>query len=435
MTSSRLFEPLTLPNGAVIPNRIAKAAMEENMADADHLPGPALRTLYERWSLGGAGLIISGNVMIDAEAMTGPRGVVLDAAQPLAPFVEWAKAAHAGGGHAWLQINHPGRQTPAALGQEAVAPSAIGVRIPGHEKLFPTPRALGEDEIVGLIEKFATTAQLVEQAGFAGVQIHSAHGYLISQFLSPLANARTDGWGGVLERRSRFLLDVVRTVRARVHRSFSVGVKLNAGDFQKGGFDIAEAALVVSRLEELGVDLVELSGGTYESPAMQGRATTGAGLTKGGYFVELARTIAARAGIPIMVTGGITTRAVAEDAVTPSSDRAAVSMVGIASALAFDPDLPRKWRDGAALATPVPRAPWKTPVGDVANMEMVRVQLRRLGRGVRPGACTSPYWALAAYGVRSGIAARRYRRWIEQRKTALPSSQGARGLLVAAPRR
>ncbi len=422
MTSLRLFEPLALSSGDILPNRIAKAAMEENMADAQQLPGPALRALYERWSRGGAGLIISGNVMIDARAMTGPAGVVLDSAQPLAPFTEWAKAAHSGGGRAWLQINHPGRQTPAALGQEAVAPSAIAVRIPGHEGRFPTPRALREDEIFDLIEKFATTAQLVEKAGFAGVQIHAAHGYLISQFLSPLANGRTDAWGGSLDRRSRFLVEVLRAVRARVHRSFSVGVKLNAGDFQKGGFDIVEAALVVSKLETLGVDLVELSGGTYESPAMQGRAASGEVPTRGGYFVDLARTIAARASIPIMVTGGITERAAAEAALTPGPRQAAVAMVGIASALAFDPDLPRAWLDDMALAPQVPRSPWKSPVGNVANMEMVRVQLRRLGRGKRAGACTSPLWALAAFGVRTGLATRRYQRWIGRRTAALGAS-------------
>ncbi|MGH7434138.1 MAG: NADH:flavin oxidoreductase/NADH oxidase family protein, partial [Polyangiaceae bacterium] len=404
MSTLRLFEPLALASGDVLPNRIAKAAMEENMADDDHLPGEALRRLYESWSRGGAGLIISGNVMIDARAMTGPRGVVLDAAQPLAPFVEWAKAAHAAGGRTWLQINHPGRQTPAALGQEAVAPSAIAVRIPGHENLFPMPRALEEREILGIIERFATTAHLVEKAGFSGVQIHAAHGYLISQFLSPLANARTDTWGGSLGRRSRLLIEVVKAVRARVHRTFSVGVKLNAGDFQKGGFDVEEAALVVGKLEGLGVDLVELSGGTYESPAMQGRAGSGDVRTGGGYFVALARTIAARSTIPIMVTGGIRDRAVAEDAVTSGADGAAVAMVGIASALAFEPDLPLRWRNGGSVAAEVARAPWKSPVGDVANMEMVRVQLRRLGRGLRPGACTSPYWALAAYGVRTKVA-------------------------------
>ncbi len=432
MTSLRLFEPLALPSGEILPNRIAKAAMEENMSDADQLPGPALRALYERWSRGGVGLIISGNVMIDARAMTGPAGVVLDSAQPLAPFVEWAKAAQAGGGRAWLQINHPGRQTPAALGQEAVAPSAIPVRIPGHEGRFAMPRALREDEIRDLVDKFATTAQLVEKAGFSGVQIHAAHGYLISQFLSPLANGRRDAWGGSLDGRSRFLVEVVSAVRARVHKSFSVGVKLNAGDFQKGGFDIAEAALVVAKLENLGVDLVELSGGTYESPAMQGRAASGEVLTRGGYFVQLARTVAARTAIPIMVTGGITERAAAEAALTSGPGGVAVAMVGIASALGFNPDLPLEWREDVALAPQVPRAPWKSPVGNVANMEMVRVQLRRLGRGQRPGACTSPLWALAAFGVRTAFTTRRYKKWLGRRTAALQdsaSSRGARGLL------
>jgi len=306
---------------------------------------------------------------------------------------------------------------------------AAGVR---SNRLGHGLRALREDEIFDLIDRFATTAQLVEKAGFSGVQIHAAHGYLISQFLSPLANHREDGWGGSLDRRSRFLVEVVRAVRARVHRSFSVGVKLNAGDFQKGGFDIAEAALVVAKLETLGVDLVELSGGTYESPAMQGRVASGDVLTHGGYFVELARTIAARASIPIMVTGGITERDAAETALTPAPGGAAIAMVGIASALGFYPDLPREWRNDMVLAPEVPRAPWKSPVGNVANMEMVRVQLRRLGRGRRPGAWTSPLWALAAYLVRTALTTRRYRRWLGRRSAALPdpaSSREARGLL------
>ena len=115
MSASPLFVPLTLPNGLVVPNRIAKAAMEENLADPEHLPGPALLRLYSRWADGGAGLILTGNVMIDARALTGPGGVVLDDAQPLAPFAAWARAIGAGGGLAWMQINHPGRQVYAAM--------------------------------------------------------------------------------------------------------------------------------------------------------------------------------------------------------------------------------------------------------------------------------------------------------------------------------
>ena len=195
---SPLFEPLVLVSGAVIPNRIAKAAMEENMADHAHLPGPALVRLYERWAKGGAGLILTGNVMIDATAMTGPAGVLLDSRQPIGPFRAWARAVS-------------------------------------------VPRALEPKEITALIERFATTAKLAEEAGFTGVQIHAAHGYLLSQFLSPLSNRRTDEWGGSLENRARMLLETIKAVRSRVAPEFCVSVKLNSADFQRGGFEVSDA--------------------------------------------------------------------------------------------------------------------------------------------------------------------------------------------------
>src|SRR5882757_1167438 len=270
-----LFAPLTLPNGTVVPNRIAKAAMEENMADSSQLPGEGLRRLYEGWARGGAGLVLSGNVMIDPAALTGPGGVVLDERQPMEPFRAWARAAMSGGGQAWLQINHPGRQVFAAMGQDAVAPSAIGLNMGAYSHLFSVPRALDEAGIAAIVARFATTARLAEAAGFSGVQIQAAHGYLISQFLSPLTNRRADAWGGELHNRARLLLDVVRAVRAAVAPGFSVAVKLNSADFQKGGFEASDATQVVRWLNELPVDLVELSGGSYESPAMQGAPQAG----------------------------------------------------------------------------------------------------------------------------------------------------------------
>lgn len=325
---SSLFAPLTLPNGAVILNRIAKAAMEENMADGSQLLGESLRRLYEGWAEGGVGLILSGNVMIDPTALTGPGGVVLDERQPIEPFKAWALAARRGGNQAWLQINHPGRQVFAAMGQEAVAPSAIGVDMGAYSHLFPVPRALDEAGIAGIVARFVSTAGLAEAAGFSGVQIHAAHGYLISQFLSPLTNRRTDAWGGELHNRARLLLDVVKAVRAAVSPGFSVAVKLNSADFQKGGFDASDAAQVVRWLNDLPVDLVELSGGSYESPAMQGapQATEGAppaGSTaaREAYFLDFARDISAVARMPVMVTGGIRRRTVAEQALKPSEGR------------------------------------------------------------------------------------------------------------------
>ncbi|HXR00897.1 MAG TPA: 2,4-dienoyl-CoA reductase, partial [Pseudomonas sp.] len=202
-----VFEKLVLPGGSVIANRIAKAAMEENMADADQAPSEALIRLYKAWAEGEAGLLISGNVMIDGRAMTGPGGVVLEDDRHLQRFTRWAKVGRSKGAQFWLQLNHPGRQMPANLGQPTWAPSAVAMdlgRMSGH---FNRPQAMTEAVIEEVIQRFARSARLAEQAGFTGVQIHAAHGYLISQFLSPLTNQRNDAWGGSLEQRARLLLE------------------------------------------------------------------------------------------------------------------------------------------------------------------------------------------------------------------------------------
>ena len=255
-------------------NRVGKAAMEEGMAGAGQLPDERLFSLYRRWGAGGAGLLITGNVMVHAEALTGPGGVVLDESSPLAPFTAWAEAAKSGGAAVWMQINHPGRQVPAAQPGVAWAPSAVSVDLGRHSGRFARPVAMTAAQIEATIARFAVTASRAEDAGFDGVEIHAAHGYLLSQFLSPLVNKRTDAWGGSLENRARMLLDVVRAVRASVSPSFAVAVKLNSADFQRGGFDLDDARRVITMLEPLGVDLVELSGGSYESPAMSGGPRT-----------------------------------------------------------------------------------------------------------------------------------------------------------------
>jgi 2,4-dienoyl-CoA reductase-like NADH-dependent reductase (Old Yellow Enzyme family) len=413
---SPLFAPLTLPNGAVLPNRLAKAAMEENMADGEQLPGEELRRLYAAWSKGGVGLILSGNVMIDPTALTGPGGVVLDASQPLEPFKAWAKAARSGGGHAWLQLSHPGRQMMKAMGQGAVAPSAIGVQIEGASHLFPTPRALTPAEIAIIIERFATAAAMAEQAGFTGVEIHAAHGYLISQFLSPLSNRREDDWGGSLENRARLLLAVVKAVRARVSPGFCVGVKLNSADFQKGGFAAADAVQVVRWLNDLPVDLVELSGGSYESPAMAGAATDGTINPREAYFVDFAREIGAVARMPVMVTGGIRRRAVAESALQPKDGRPGVAVIGIATALAFEPGLPAKWRDGQMPEVAIPPVTWKKKVfASLAAMAIVKVQLHRIGAGRAPKRKVSPLFALIGSQIATSRRTKRYKAWVARR--------------------
>ena len=412
---SLLFAPLSLPNGQIIPNRIAKAAMEENMADPNHLPGEALLTLYRRWGAGGSGMLLTGNVMVAADAVTGPGGVVLDKSQPLAPFREWAKAGSAQGARMWMQINHPGRQVFVATNPEAIAPSAIPVEIEGVSKLFSQPRAMDEADIRRVIAQFADTAELAERAGFDGVEIHAAHGYLLNQFLSPLTNRRSDDWGGSLENRARLLIEIVRAVRARVTPRFGVGVKLNSADFQKGGFDAEDAVAVVRMLNNEAVDLVEISGGSYESPAMQGRAQNPGTRLREAYFLDFARDIVAVAEMPVMVTGGIRRRATARQALTPEDGRPGVAMIGIAQAMAYAPDLPERWQKAEA-AIDVPAVHWKSrPLSGLATMAMTKTQLHRMGAGKAPTKDVWAPWALLRDQIRSRRRNRQYRDWLSKR--------------------
>ncbi|WP_227103498.1 NADH:flavin oxidoreductase/NADH oxidase family protein [Chromobacterium rhizoryzae] len=406
-----LFSPLTLPNGSSLPNRIAKAAMEENMADADQAPSDALMRLYQAWADGGAGLLISGNVMVDGRAMTGPGGVVLEDERQMERFRRWARIGRSRGAQFWLQINHPGRQMPANLGQATWAPSAVPLDLGKMSRHFALPQAMTPQGIADVIRRFARSAGLAEQAGFDGVEIHAAHGYLLSQFLSPLSNQRTDAWGGPLENRARLLLEIVKAVRAEVSPGFAVAVKLNSADFQRGGFSADDARQVVLWLNELAVDLVELSGGSYEAPAMQGEARDGRTLAREAYFLTFAQALQTVAAMPVMVTGGIRRRPVAEQVVASG-----VAMAGIATALALDPRLPSDWRQGKDTAPALPPIAWRNkPLAALANMAAVKFQLRRLSQGKTPKPQVSPLRALIQQQLAAACRARRYRRWAAQR--------------------
>lgn len=385
------FESLQLPNGQVIANRIAKAAMEENMADLHQAPSQALKQLYKTWADGEPGLLLTGNVMIDRRAMTGPGDVALENEQHLASFREWADVARAKGVHFWVQLSHPGRQTMANLGQQALAPSAIALDVGSFSKMFAKPKAMTEDDIQDVIKRFATSARLAEQAGFTGVQIHGAHGYLLSQFLSPLSNHRTDRWGGSLENRARLLLEVIRAVRANVSPSFCVSVKLNSADFQRGGFDETDARAVVEMLNTLPIDLLELSGGSYEAPAMQGEARDGRTLAREAYFLDFATQMARIATMPLMVTGGIRRLPVVQQVLDSG-----IAMAGIATALTLEPQLIKQWREGRDLNPQLRPMEWKRkPLAALATLAVVRDQMRRLSRGRLPNPNVAPWLALA----------------------------------------
>ena len=406
--SSSIFESFALPNGQVLPNRLAKAAMEENMAIYGQLPGEALLRLYRRWSEGGVGLIITGNVMVHAEALTGPAGDVLDAKAPIGPFRDWAAAAKAGGSKVWMQINHPGRQVRAEMPGVAWGPSAISVDIGRNSRRIAEPTAMTAEQIAETVDRFVTTARRAEEAGFDGVEIHAAHGYLLSQFLSPLANRREDRWGGSLENRARLLIDIVTAVRAAVAPTFSVAVKLNSADFQRGGFDAADAARVIAMLAPLGVDMVELSGGSYEAPAMTGQAGDDRSRSREAYFLTLAEELAETSPLPLMLTGGIVRRPVAEEVLASGVD-----IVGMGSALAVNPDLPHQWRrDHSATVELAPVQIADKAVASMASMARVRQQLRRLGAGRRTHPGMNPKVALGKELLLQKHALRRYKNWL-----------------------
>jgi 2,4-dienoyl-CoA reductase-like NADH-dependent reductase (Old Yellow Enzyme family) len=408
---TKLFSPLVLPNGAQLSNRLVKAAMEENMADENHAPSEALLRLYHAWAAGGAGLIVTGNVMIDRRAMTGPAGVVLENDRHIARFRRWAQTARANGAQVWMQINHPGRQVAAALGQETWAPSAVALDMGRFSKRFRVPKEMTETDIAEVIMRFTRAAEVAELAGFDGVEIHAAHGYLLSQFLSPLTNKRLDQWGGSLENRARLLIEVIRSVRRVVSRGCTVAVKLNSADFQRGGFSPDEAGQVVRFLNEMAVDVVELSGGSYEAPAMQGDAGDGRTLSREAYFLEFARDISAVAGMPLMLTGGIRRRSVAEEVI-----RSGVSLVGMATAMALDPNLPRKWRMAKDRVPVLRQVRWKSKtLRAMANMAMVKYQLRRLGKGLPPQLNVGPVRAFVLQQMLTEWQTRHYRRWIRHR--------------------
>jgi 2,4-dienoyl-CoA reductase-like NADH-dependent reductase (Old Yellow Enzyme family) len=409
--TTELFSPLLLRSGGALRNRIAKAAMEEGMAGSAQLPDERLISLYRRWGAGGAGLLITGNVMVHAEALTGPGGVVLDEHAPLDPFTRWADAAKSGGSAVWMQINHPGRQVQTEMPGVAWAPSAVALELGRHSKRFGRPVAMSEPQIRETVERFATTAGRAERAGFDGIEVHAAHGYLLSQFLSPLVNKRSDEWGGPLENRARLLLDVISAIRTVVSPSFTVAVKLNSADFQRGGFDAADAARVIALLEPAGVDIVELSGGSYESPAMAGRPADDRTAAREAYFLELATEFARESPLPLMLTGGITRRETAEQVLAGGVD-----VVGMGTAIAVTPDLPDRWRRGLESTERLKPVIWSDKtLASAASMALVRHQMRRITRGKQPTGKTHPVHALVCDQRTKRRALRRYRAWLEAR--------------------
>ena len=400
-----VFTSFTLPSGLVLKNRIAKAAMEENLAQEDQTPSQALKNVYSAWAKGGTGLIITGNVMVDHLAMTGPGGLVLEQSTDITAFAELARLSKQNNCKVVMQINHPGRQVFKKMGGKAISASSVALNMGKHSHLFGVPKAMTQTDIDDVITRFTQTALQAEKAGFNGVQIHAAHGYLLAQFLSPLTNKRDDKWGGSLQNRARLLLEITRSIKAVCSPTLSVSVKLNSADFQRGGFEPSDAQVVVDLLNELNVDFVELSGGSYEAPAMQGKTGDERTLAREAYFLEFAKAISQRSSIPIMTTGGISRLSIANNVI-----ESGVALVGIATALAYQPNLPNKWQNEPLQLAVLPSVTWqdKTLAG-LATMALVKRQIRRLGQGKPVKTNASPIFTLISDQLRSVKLTKRYR--------------------------
>ena len=342
---SFINKSFTLPRGQVIKNRICKAAMTERIAKGNNLAHQGHVNLYERWADGDIGILLTGNVQIDRRNIEGPANVVIDSEnykEQLDSLRAWSRAGTKNNTQLWMQISHAGRQTPGEINSSPFAPSNIGLKIPG--KNYGTPTPMTEEDILDVIDRFVFTAKIARETGFTGVQFHSAHGYLLSEFLSPDINNRSDAWGGSLENRARIHLEIINKCRKEVGEDFPISVKLNSADFQKGGFTPDESIQVAQMLENAGIDIIEISGGTYEQPKLIGvddltinpkrsEQRKESTIAREAYFLEYAQDIRKAVSLPLIVTGGFRTREGIEDALQSN----VCQIVGIGRPLCADP--------------------------------------------------------------------------------------------------
>lgn len=324
---SSLFCPLELPSGTILKNRLIKSAMSDTLGDGFGDPTPEQMRLYETWGRGGVAASIIGEVQADPHTIEHPGNLILDLQSDIEAFRMLAKRSQADGAALWLQLGHSGALAPDWIGTPK-GPSALDLDGLQCE-------ALSESEISVLPDRFARTARLAHECGFGGVQINAAHGFLLSQFLSPLFNQRRDIYGGSSKNRMRLVIEVVEAVRAAVPNDFTVSIKLNATDQIQGGLKPDDAFEIVAELNSRGLDLIEVSGGTY-FPG--GVSSSDIGST-GPYFIDFARAARAATTVPVMATGGFKTREQADYAL----ESGAVDCIGLARALVLDPALPNTW--------------------------------------------------------------------------------------------
>jgi len=401
MTENLLFTPITLPNGTTIKNRFFKSAMSEGMGTRDFQPKKNIATLYKRWAEGGTGLIITGNIMVDPKGTAEPGNIVFDKNSNMEILKEWAKQGQQHGAKVMVQLNHPGKQAPKTVSKQTVAPSAVPLGN-GLNKLFSTPRALTTSEVEELVQKFVTSAKVAKEAGFSGVQIHAAHGYLISQFLSPHDNRRTDKYGGSLENRMRFLKEIYLGMREELGKDFTIGIKINSTDFKEDGLTEEDSLKTIIELANLGLDFVEISGGTYERPAMMGATSKS---TNQVFFAEYSKKLKQKIEIPVVVTGGI--RSI--NAMNTLLNDNTTDFIGIARPLTIDPNIPNKIKQGTYTIVETTRV--STGVkkldkifGSLLGIVYYQVLMQNIAKGKEPKATKNAWPSLIQAVYSQGLA-------------------------------
>ena len=373
----------TLPNGSVLKNRIAKSAMSENFGTRNQAPSKGLINAYKVWAKGNPGLLITGNVMVDAMALGEARNVVVEDYKDFELLKKWARSVEGTGVQLWPQINHPGRQAFAAINRKTVGPSAISLSLGSASKMFKIPKALSDEEIWSIIKRFGNTARIMKEAGFTGCQIHGAHGYLVSQFLSSNSNVRTDQWGGSLSNRARFVLEVYREIRRQVGSDYPIAIKINSADFQRGGFSEEESLEVIRFLDNEGIDLIEISGGTYERPAMINGDRKKSKISREAYFLNYIEKARKLIKTPLMLTGGFRSVSVMEKALEDGN----LDVVGLARPFCLYPNLANQIFNCYVerFETPIPQIGIKflDKLGGV-ELPWYELQIQRIGNGKSP---------------------------------------------------
>ena len=416
-----LNSKLILPCGTTLKNRICKSALTERIAEGNNLVNQKHLNLYEKWAEGDVGTVLTGNVQVDKRYLESAGNVAIEKSNykdQIDLLRKWTEVGTKNNTNLWMQISHAGRQTPGDLNMKPVAPSDVGLKIPGRK--YGIPKPLTNEEIEDVIERFIFTAKVAHDTGFTGIQIHSAHGYLMSEFLSPDINKRDDEWGGSLENRSRILLRIINGCRKALGDNYPISVKLNSADFQKGGFSAEDSSKVASMLSEAKIDLLEISGGTYEQPRLLGLDTVSINpkrseirkestIAREAYFLAYTEEIKKVIDIPLMVTGGFRSRLAMETAI----NQGACEIVGIGRPLCSDPLSVKKLLDRSIDVLPTFEKTLSIGPGWLSQRSPFRLiqalnafgiqswfysQIRRISEGLSPDLSLNPFKAFRTDG-------------------------------------